>query len=66
MGWASGTDLVRDVAEAIKKHVPDTKTKKKLYTALVEAARNHDWDCEDEATGIDPVLDRALGFDATE
>lgn len=63
MGWSSGTDLVVSVATAIRDNVPDNKTRKKLYAALVSAAEDHDWDCQCEATGIDPVLDKLLGFE---
>jgi hypothetical protein len=60
MGWSGGTTLVEQVAHAINTHVPDAKTKKKLYQALISAAQDCDWDCENEVEGIDPVLDKLL------
>ncbi len=60
MGWSSGTELVEDVANAIKKHVTDPKVKRKLYDALVIAAINQDWDNEDEVAGLDPILDKSI------
>lgn len=60
MGWSSGTELVEDVAKAIKKHVVDPKVKRKLYDALVTAAINQDWDNEDEVMGLDPILDKSI------
>ncbi len=63
MGWSSGTDIVREVAEAINEHVSDVKTKRKLYKALVSACEDQDWDGQDEVAGIDPILDRVLGID---
>lgn len=61
MGWASGTDLVCDIAHAIKTNVKEQKARKALYRALVDAAENADWDCQNEAEGIDPILDEILG-----
>lgn len=61
MGWSSGTDFVCDVAHAIKKNVKEKKVREALYWALVNAAENADWDCQNEAEGIDPILDKVLG-----
>ena len=60
MGWSSGTDLVREVAHAIYANVSDEVTRIALYEALVTAAEREDWDCHNEAMGIDPVLDVVL------
>lgn len=61
MGWSSGTDLVESVAKAIKANVSDPATRKKLYIALVAAAEDCDWDCQNEVEGIDPILDKIVG-----
>ncbi len=61
MGWSSGTEIVETVANAIKEHVTDKKVRRKLYAALVDACQSADWDCENEACGIDPILDKILG-----
>lgn len=60
MSWSSGTDLVREVAEAIRAHVADEVIRIPLYEALIDAAERADWDCHSEAKGIDPVLDVVL------
>ena len=60
MGWASGTDIVTEVAKAIKENVKDSLMRRKLYLALVCAAEDQDWDCHCEAEGIDPILDKIL------
>lgn len=60
MGWSSGTDLVEKVANAIKANVADPKVRTKLYRALVAAAEDNDWDCQNEVEGIDPILDKIV------
>jgi hypothetical protein len=60
MGWSSGTDLVRKVAESIRSTVVEPQDRKQLYLDLVSAAEDCDWDCQNEAEGIDPILDRIL------
>ena len=60
MGWASGSDVAIDIAKGIKKHVKDKAVRRKLYKVMVDVLRDHDWDTEDEATGIDPILDKIL------
>ncbi len=60
MGWCAGSDVAREVAEAINEHVPDVKTKRKLYRALIDALESQDWDTQDEACGVDPVFDKLL------
>ena len=64
MGWSSGTDFVVEVVQAIKKNVPDAKARKALYIVLVRAAESADWDCQNEAEGIDPILDKVLGAES--
>jgi hypothetical protein len=60
MGWASGSDIAIDMAEAIKKHVPDAAVRLKLYRALLKTLSASDWDTQDEALGIDPIMDRLI------
>ncbi len=63
MGFSSGTDIAITVAEAVKKHVADAKARHAIYKALVDALESADWDCQNEAEGIDPVLDKLLGLE---
>lgn len=63
MGWSGGTGIVVKMAEAIKANVKDTKSRRALYEVLVSAAESEDWDCQNEATGIDSILDKILGYD---
>lgn len=60
MGWASGTYLVRNVAEAIRENVADDEARKRIYRVLVEEAEMCDWDCQNEVEGIDPILDKIV------
>lgn len=60
MGWASGTELVTRIATRVLSVVDDSRQRRKIYEELVEAATDLDWDCLDEAEGIDPVLDEIL------
>lgn len=60
MGWSGGTDVVIEVATAIRKHVRDSATRRILYKVLVDSCEAADWDCQNEACGIDPILDGLL------
>jgi hypothetical protein len=62
MGWSGGTDIVRKVAEVLVKNVHDKAIRRKIYIALIDAAEDADWDCQDEVEGIDPILDKLLGL----
>ncbi len=60
MGWAGGSEIVSRVAKRVLAVVDDSRQRRKIYEELVEAATDQDWDCLDEAEGIDPVLDEVL------
>jgi len=62
MGWASGSDIAREMIIAIKHLVPSHGTRSALYLNLIEALEGHDWDTQDEAMGIDPLFDKAMYF----
>lgn len=59
MGWASGSGLICDIAEAMKK-LGTAKQRIPVYEAIVSAFNEMDWDTQDEATGVDPALDVVL------
>lgn len=61
MGWGSGSEVARPIIQAIADNVADKKTRKKLYTEVIEALESADWDTQDEAMGIDPIADKILG-----
>ncbi len=61
MGWCGGSDVARDMIEAINENIPDAKTKRKLYCALINALESQDCDTLHEAAGEDPVFDKLIG-----
>lgn len=60
MGWSSGTDLMSDVINIIKTNVKNEKSRKDIYTELIEAFEDQDWDCQMECCDLDTVYDAAL------
>ncbi len=66
MGWAGGSVIVSRVARRVKGVVGDAEQRRMIYEELVEAATDLDWDCLDEAEGIDPILDEVLRADYDE
>ena len=61
MGWSSGTSVVRDMIEIIKKHVENFDTRVEMYVELIDAFSSHDWDNYDEVLGEDEAYDEAYG-----
>lgn len=61
MGWGGGTSLFWAIAPSLKDVEIQKRTQ--IYTALIKWAESKDWDTQDEAEGIDPVLDELLGLD---
>lgn len=59
MGWSSGTDIARVVIKLAKKHVPEA-SKMAFYSGFLDAMEDCDWDCQDEAAGLDPAFDKVL------
>jgi len=60
MGWSSGTDVARAWGRSIFDNVEDPKLKKIMYQDMIDTLTNEDWDCLEEAEGIDPILDELL------
>ena len=60
MGWAKGTSVAERMIHAITTNVQSKTTKRRLYAELIEALIDLDWDCTEEAKGIDPVFDEVL------
>lgn len=60
MGWSSGTDVAIPIIESVKNNVDDEKARKRIYKAIIKALQGADWDCQDEARGIDPIFDELL------
>jgi len=59
MGWASGSDLLRDVILSTQKAVPK-KYRKELYKLYIDHFESHDCDTVCECRGLDHEFDKAL------
>jgi hypothetical protein len=60
MGWASGSELASRIIKATKKHVEDPKVRTEIYTEVIKAFEDSDWDTQDECMGEDAAFDAAL------
>jgi hypothetical protein len=60
MGWGSGSDLFDRLIKTAKKNVPDKEARARIYTDMIEAFEDADWDTQDECEGQDPVFDAVL------
>jgi hypothetical protein len=59
MGWSSGGELFDKVISVVKVEVPDPAARQRIYTKLIPAFENHDWDTQMECGG-DDAYDAAL------
>ena len=60
MGWSSGSTLMTATIFALAKHVRGMKAREKVYSDLIIAFEDHDWDTHDECVGHDLAFDAAL------
>ena len=60
MGWASGSEVARDMIESLQKYVEVDKVRRWIYCDLIDSLTSMDWDTVDEALGIDPEFDNAV------
>lgn len=60
MGWGSGSLIMNKVIDAVKPHVTDFHARKEIYTPIIEALEDGDWDTQDESLGKDAAFDAAL------
>jgi hypothetical protein len=61
MGWASGSGLMDDIITVIFSEIPEKSKRFRIYTGIIKAMENFDWDTQDACLGHDPEFDRALG-----
>lgn len=66
MGWSHGTEVVGRLAPVLQQHIIDAAARAEVYKVLLDVLRDLDWDCEDEAQGLDPVLDEQLNLNEEE
>lgn len=60
MGFSSGTDLALPIIHALHSEGVDPRVRGKVYTTLITALEDLDWDTQNEALGLDPEFDRAM------
>ena len=60
MGWGSGATIFEKVIISLQHHVPDFEQRVDIYTDLIEAFEEGDWDTQDDCRGIDKAYDEAL------
>lgn len=60
MGWSSGSEIMQAVIKVVKKEVPDSSQRTRIYKPILEAMENHDWDCQNEVMEIDPAFDKLI------
>ena len=60
MGWSYGSEIMNRVIDAVKPHVANDEVRKSIYTPIIEALEDGDWDTQDESMGKDEAFDAAL------
>lgn len=60
MGWSSGSRIMNKVIDVVSLHVADFESRKSIYTPIIEALEDGDWDTQDESLGKDGAFDCAL------
>lgn len=60
MGWSSGSSIMSKVIEGVKPQVADKDARKAIYTTVIEALEDGDWDTQDECLGEDDAYDEAI------
>jgi hypothetical protein len=59
MGWASGSELLRNVIKAVDPHL-DKAWAVQAYSAIIEAFEDTDCDTIEECQGLSKTFDMAL------
>lgn len=60
MGWASGSEIVREFVVRLQKAKFDGRARREIYSILVPILCNQDWDTQDEVIDMDEELDAVL------
>ena len=58
MGWSGGSRVAIAIIEGVES-LGDTE-RKHVLEVMLDALEGADWDCLDEAMGIDPVFDEII------
>lgn len=60
MGWSGGSDVMREIINAIQNRITDSAVRKEVYKEIIVALEDKDWDTQNECEEIDPIFDAAL------
>lgn len=60
MGWSGGGCLMDRLLNSLLKNVSNYETRKHIYTDMIDAFEDHDWDNSEECLYNDPAYDAAL------
>jgi hypothetical protein len=60
MGWASAAEIMAELIKVVEPNVPDPAVRKKIYTPVIRAFSEQDWDTQDACLGEDCAYDAAL------
>jgi hypothetical protein len=60
MGWSSGTEIMDALIEIVKEQVSDVAARTTIYSHMITAFQNSDWDNEEECLGKDKAYDIAF------
>lgn len=63
MGWASGSEVMNEVIEAVKAVMPDEEARRRIYLPIYRVFIDQDWDTVSESLGIDPAFDAIVRED---
>ena len=57
MGWSSGSRMMSDIIQLLKKHVKDDMKRSRIHYGLIEIFEENDCDTLYECRGEDPIFD---------
>jgi hypothetical protein len=60
MGWGSGSSLFNDLIDALNDADCDDAQRYAIYSKMVDAFTDHDWDTLDECVGKDDQYDKVF------
>jgi hypothetical protein len=60
MGWGSGSQVMGELIDSLKRHVPDDEAREAVYVDMINALQDMDCDTLQECEGEDEAFDNAL------
>jgi hypothetical protein len=59
MGWASGSTVMQEIIQEVRKKFKDPKVRQRIYECVIPALESADWDTQDECLD-DPEFEAAF------